>query len=72
MERKEDLLHNFKKLLPGAIASLVTQPLEVIKTNMINSPTLYFRELHEKIVNNGYKQYMRGTYNSFKLEQWQW
>lgn len=62
MSSKEDFSHNFKKLLPGAIASLITQPLEVIKTNMINSPTQKFAQLHGEIVGNGYRQYMRGTY----------
>lgn len=31
-----------KSISAGAIASFLTQPFEVIKTNMIVSPTLYF------------------------------
>jgi hypothetical protein len=46
----------------GAIASFLTQPLEVIKTNRINSPALVYYELHKKIIQNGWKQYMRGRY----------
>ena len=64
MAKTEDFkgaFYQFKRMLPGAIASLLTQPLDVIKTNMINSPTLYFRELHGKIIDKGYRQYMRGT-----------
>lgn len=44
----------------GAIASLITQPFQVLKTNMINSPSLYARDLHAKIIASGWKQYMRG------------
>lgn len=44
----------------GAIASFLTQPLEVIKTNRINSPALLYADLHKKIIQNGWKQYMRG------------
>ena len=64
MAKTEDftgVFYQVKRMLPGAIASLLTQPLDVIKTNMINSPTLYFRELHGKIIHKGYHQYMRGT-----------
>jgi len=46
----------------GAIASFLTQPLEVIKTNRINSPALVYSDLHKKIIQNGWKQYMRGRY----------
>ena len=46
----------------GAVASLVTQPFEVLKTNMINAPSLYFKDLHRFIVQNGWSQYMRGAY----------
>lgn len=49
-----------KSISAGAIASFLTQPFEVIKTNMIASPTLYFSELHAKIIKNGWSQYMRG------------
>jgi hypothetical protein len=44
----------------GAVASLVTQPLEVIKTNRIHSPAEVYRDLHLKIVQKGWGQYMRG------------
>lgn len=47
-------------LSAGAVASFVTQPFEVMKTNMINAPTLYMRDLHRFIVRNGWSQYMRG------------
>jgi len=46
--------------LAGAVASLITQPLEVIKTNRINSPSSLYRDIHEKIIRNGWSQYMRG------------
>ena len=42
-------------LIAGAIASLVTQPFEVIKTNRINSPALVYFDLHNKIIQNGWK-----------------
>jgi hypothetical protein len=42
------------KLLPtgtaGAVASFLTQPLEVIKTNRINTPALVYIDLHRKII----------------------
>lgn len=44
----------------GAAASLLTQPLEVFKTNRINSPALIYRDLHKKIIEKGWSQYMRG------------
>lgn len=46
----------------GALASFITQPFEVIKTNRINSPTLLYNQLHQNIVSRGWKQYMRGRY----------
>lgn len=46
--------------IAGAIASLLTQPLEVIKTNRINSPALLYGDIHKKIVKDGWTQYMRG------------
>lgn len=49
-----------KTVCAGAIASFLTQPFEVLKTNMINSPSLYIKDLHAKIISNGYMQYMRG------------
>ena len=49
-----------KTLYAGALASFLTQPFEVLKTNMINSPSLYFSDLHSKIISNGWTQYMRG------------
>lgn len=49
-----------RSVCAGAIASFLTQPFEVLKTNMIDSPTLYFRDLHAKIIRKGWKQYMRG------------
>lgn len=47
-------------LSAGAIASLVTQPFEVMKTNMIASSSNYFREIHRSIISKGWSQYMRG------------
>ena len=44
----------------GAVASFLTQPLEVIKTNRINSPSLFYTEIHKKIIQKGWTQYMRG------------
>lgn len=49
-----------KTIFAGATASLLTQPFEVLKTNMINSPSLYFKDLHSKIIKGGWGQYMRG------------
>ena len=49
-----------KTVYAGALASFLTQPFEVLKTNMINSPSLYFRDLHSQIISNGWAQYMRG------------
>jgi hypothetical protein len=49
-----------RSICAGALASLLTQPFEVLKTNMIDSPSLYVRELHAKIIQKGWKQYMRG------------
>lgn len=46
--------------LAGGIASFLTQPLEVIKTNMINSPNLLYADLHRSIMSQGWKTYMRG------------
>lgn len=48
--------------LAGAVASLLTQPLEVIKTNRIQTPSMLYWDLHKKIVSNGWKTYMRGRY----------
>ena len=45
----------------GGIASLVTQPFEVLKTNMINQPSIYCRDLHRLITSRGWTQYMRGA-----------
>lgn len=51
----------FSTGLAGAIASFLTQPLEVIKTNRINTPAMVYYELHKKIVSKGWKTYMRGS-----------
>lgn len=51
---------SYKSVYAGAIASLLTQPFEVLKTNMINSPSMYLSDLHSKIIKNGWMQYMRG------------
>jgi hypothetical protein len=53
----------------GALASFLTQPFEVIKTNRINSPALLYNELHQKIVSNGWRQYMRGRYKRPNIVQ---
>jgi hypothetical protein len=47
-------------LSAGALASFVTQPFEVLKTNMIASSSTYIREIHNSIIKNGWSQYMRG------------
>ena len=47
--------------LSGALASFLTQPLEVIKTNRINSPALLYPDLHRMIMRQGWKSYMRGS-----------
>jgi hypothetical protein len=47
-------------LSAGALASLVTQPFEVLKTNKIASSSTYMREIHHSIIKNGWSQYMRG------------
>jgi hypothetical protein len=46
--------------LAGAVASFLTQPLEVIKTNRINTPAIVYYDLHKKIISQGWKAYMRG------------
>lgn len=51
----------------GAFASIITQPLEVLKTNKINSPATYYKDIHRKIVQKGMKQYMKGAYFLFKF-----
>lgn len=48
-------------LSAGAIASFVTQPFEVMKTNMIISSSNYMREIHKSIIKKGWSQYMRGS-----------
>lgn len=50
-----------KSVYAGAIASFLTQPFQVLKTNMINSPSLYVRDLHNVIITRGWRQYMRGA-----------
>ena len=47
--------------LAGGIASFLTQPLEVIKTNRIHSPSVLYLDLHRRIVSGGWKMYMRGA-----------
>lgn len=49
-----------KSVFAGALASFLTQPLEVLKTNLISSPSLYIRDIHRKIVMNGWLTYMKG------------
>ena len=50
-----------KSVYAGAAASFLTQPLEVLKTNLISSPSLYMRDIHRKIIMNGWKTYMKGS-----------
>lgn len=49
-----------KSVYAGAIASFLTQPLEVLKTNLILYPSLYMKDMHHKIINSGWPNYMRG------------
>ena len=60
--QESSFLRTYSTAPAGAIASLITQPLEVIKTNRINSPALVYHDLHRKIVAGGWKQYMKGGY----------
>lgn len=46
-------------LISGAVAPVMTQPLEVIKTNKINSGAVY-KDVHRNIVSKGWLGYMRG------------
>jgi hypothetical protein len=46
--------------MAGAVASFLTQPLEVIKTNRIDTPAILYYELHQKIISKGWRAYMRG------------
>jgi hypothetical protein len=46
--------------LAGAVASLLTQPLEVIKTNRINTPAVVYSDLHKTIISKGWRAYMQG------------
>lgn len=55
-------LRFYYTVLAGAVASFITQPLEVIKTNRINSPSIFYHDLHKSIVSNGWTTYMRGGY----------
>ena len=48
--------------LAGAVASLLTQPLEVIKTNRINTPAVLYSDLHKTIIRKGWRAYMQGRY----------
>jgi len=48
-------------LSAGAIASFVTQPFEVMKTNMIASSSNYMKDTHCSIIKKGWSQYMRGS-----------
>ena len=43
----------FSTSAAGAIASFITQPLEVIKTNRINSPAIFYSDVHKKIISSG-------------------
>lgn len=56
----KSILHLLTTGFAGAVASFLTQPLEVIKTNRINSPAILYNDLHRKIVSKGWRQYMRG------------
>lgn len=53
-------LRLFSTGMAGAVASFLTQPLEVIKTNRINTPALLYYDLHKNIISKGWKAYMRG------------
>lgn len=57
--------------LAGAVASLLTQPLEVIKTNRINTPAVLYADLHKTIIRKGWRAYMQGRYLSIYLAQLQ-
>lgn len=48
--------------MAGAVASFLTQPLEVIKTNRINSPSVVYTDLHKAIMRKGWRAYMQGRY----------
>lgn len=45
----------------GAIASFFTQPLEVLKTNLISYPSFYIKDMHQRIIINGWRTYMKGS-----------
>jgi hypothetical protein len=47
--------------LAGAVASLLTQPLEVIKTNRINTPAVLYSDIHKSIISKGWRAYMNGS-----------
>lgn len=55
-------LRLYSTCLAGAVASLLTQPLEVIKTNRINTPALVYSDLHKTIISKGWRAYMQGRY----------
>jgi hypothetical protein len=63
LERNKSLRF-YSTVLAGAVASFLTQPLEVIKTNRINSPATFYHDLHKTIIRSGWKTYMRGRYAS--------
>ena len=50
-----------KAVYAGALASFFTQPLEVLKTNLISYPSFYIKDMHQRIIINGWKTYMKGS-----------
>jgi hypothetical protein len=48
--------------LAGSIASFLTQPLEVLKTNMIRLPSLTMKDVHLRIIVGGWGGYMKGSW----------
>ena len=58
--------------IAGALASLLTQPFEVMKTNRINTPATVYLDLHRQIVSTGWKTYMKGRYEVCHLVPLQW
>ena len=50
-----------KAAVAGAIASLFTHPLDVLKTNLITYSSLYTKDIHQKIMAKGWRNYMKGA-----------
>lgn len=49
-----------KAAAAGSIASILTHPLDVLKTNIITYSSRSVKDIHKKIIAKGWKNYMKG------------